>query len=272
MKIDIFSVLKENVETSKKINKRISQFLLDYEGDYRTLKITEITEDTLTSNASVVRFAKSLGYNGFPELKLVLANEVLLLSGGEHLLEAKVNPHIYTQQIVSSFEKTIDLNNNQQLLKVTNLIKNSDKVDVFGVGETNVIAKDFSLKLIRIGKTSTSFEDVHTQHFISSNSTNKTVALGISFSGTTAETLNALKNAKKYGAQTILIAKKGVKKPSYIDILLVVDACESSARVFSTLSRFSLLYLLDLIYLELIQLDNEQISNKLKDTRIKRSK
>ena len=153
-----------------------------------------------------------------------------------------------------------------------NLIKGANNVDIFAMGETNAVAKDFSLKLIRIGIMSTCHEGIHTQHFVATNSTKETISIGISFSGNTSETLHALEEAKEYGATTILIAKKHTKKPKYVDHILYVECSESGARVFSTISRFSILYLLDLIYMELIQTNPVYYNERLVNTRLKESK
>ena len=213
-----------------------------------------------------------LHFGGFPELKIELQNQSLILEGNQQITELEFNSANYLEDISNSLKLTTDCNKKNIILNLVNLIKGANNVDIFAMGETNAVAKDFALKLIRIGITATCHEGIHTQHFVATNSNEKTVSLGISFSGNTSETLHALKEAKEYGATTVLIAKKHTKKPSYVDHILFVECSESAARVFSTISRFSILYLLDLIYMELIQTDYEYYNNRLISTRLKESK
>mgnify|MGYP000533336234 CR=1 FL=1 len=268
----IFDRLKEIEKIGKKNHKLIAKFLLDYQGDYRRLKMQEISDATLTSNATIVRFSQHLGFGGFPEFKIELENQVKILDGNQQISELEFDSGNYLEDIHSSLKMTSNINPKSNIFNVVNLIKNASNVDLFAMGETNAVAKDFALKLIRIGITATCHEGIHTQHFVATNSNEKTVSLGISFSGNTSETLHALKEAKEYGATTVLIAKKHTKKPSYVDHILFVECSESAARVFSTISRFSILYLLDLIYMELIQTDYEYYNNRLISTRLKESK
>lgn len=270
MENGIFIELKDCSIYGKKTYQRIAKYLLDYSKDYRFLKISDVAKQAYTSNSTVVRFAKEFGYSGFPELKIELGNQNKIFLGTDNSEIAELNYKKHYDAITKSFRVTQTINTQEVIMQISNLIIKTQKIDLYAVGETNVIAQDFQLKLVRIGFSATAEQDTHTKHFIASNSSKKNLAIGISYSGTTASILLNLKEAKKVNATTVLICKTGVKKPLYVDIILHVFATESGARVFSATSRFSILYLLDIIYHEVINTNQKKYHNKLEKTRIKR--
>lgn len=272
MEKGIFNELKGKIRIGKKSHKLIAQFLLSYQGDFRKLKISYVAQETCTSAATIVRFAQSLGYLGFPEMKIDLQNQAKIYQGDDYSGENEIRQNIYLDLLNDSFKKTSEINTQAQILNFINKIKTAKNIDIYAKGETNVTAQDFALKLIRIGHMATAHQDNHTQHFIAGNSTKNTVGVGITFSGTSSDTLDNLKLAKEYGATTFLICKKGVKSPPYIDYTLNVSSSESGARVFSTVSRLTILFLLDTIYLELINTNPDFYHKKLNKTRIRGSR
>lgn len=269
MESNVFLTLQKKVELGKKNHKRIAKFFLDYRGDYRKLKVVEVAELTLTSNATIVRFCQDMGYMGFPEFKIDLATQSNMFLGTENTESINdLNTSEHFEAIVKSLKMTEDANDKIIINAIVDRIKNSEKIDIYAVGETNIVAQDFQLKLIRIGFNATAYSDAHTQHFTASHGTNRTVALGISYSGTSTSVFENLKTSKENGSTTFLVAKPGLKKPSYVDYMLCCSATESGSRVFSTTSRFAILFLLDIIYHELIATDTDRFNQLLDTTRI----
>ncbi len=269
MEDNLFISLQEIMQTGKKNHKRIARFFANYDGDFKRLKLSEVSDETLMSNATIVRFCQDLGFTGFPDLKIALANEAEMYNGTENTDNSKdVNYHEHYQAIVKSLKMTEQSNDKLVINTLVDRIKHSDQVNVFAVGETNTVAQDFQLKLIRIGFNASAHSDQHTQHFLASHSTDKTVAIGISYSGTSKNIFKSLQIAHSKGATTFLIAKPGIPKPSYVDFMIRCSATESGSRVFSTTSRFAILFLLDIVYHEIIGTDFDYYQNLLKETRI----
>ncbi len=266
---NIFISLQTLMQVGKKNHKRVAKFFLEYDGNFKMLKLGEVSEKTLTSNATIVRFCQELGFTGFPDFKIALANEAELYKGTENtdaIKDFSYSEHY--EAIVKSLKMTELANDKLAINTLVDRIKHSDQVNLFAVGETNIVAQDFQLKLIRIGFHANANTDIHTQHFLASHSTNKTVAIGISYSGTSKSVFKTLKLAKENGATTFLISKPGLPKPTYVDYMIRCSATESGSRVFSTTSRFSILFLLDVVYHEIIATDQEYYQDLLKQTRI----
>lgn len=271
MEANIFNQLVELKKSGNKTERKISQYLLEYEGEYRDMKLVAIAKATYTSNSSIVRYAKKLNLRGFPELKLELHNQAQFYLGSDNNQDEQVDD-MHFNSIVNAFEKTRSITDNVQVDELINSIKNSATINLYAMGETSIVAQDFQLKLIRIGINATCYHDRHTQYFTAVNSSTSSMAIGVSYSMTTPEVLQNLKQAHEYGAKTYLVCKKGIKKPDFIDHVLHVEADESIARVFSTTSRFAMMFLFDMIYHKLINTDKDFYHQKLESTRIHRKR
>lgn len=266
--LDVFERLNLLLQSSDEIKYKIARFLIDYEGEYSRLKIKTIANAVDISNSTVSRFANNIGYQSYGELifNLDAAQKDENKLDNSQIDDLDIEKHM--QDIISTFEMTKNCIKEEDLKATIKLIEASDKINIFALGETNVVAQDLQLKLVRIGFNATAYQDIHTQHFSACNSTEKTLSIALSYSSTTKEVLKNLKTAKQYGSKTILIGNKEANDNEFIDIYLNIVATESIARVFSTTSRFAMLFMIDILYHKLIQNDNDQYTQKLKKTRL----
>ncbi len=266
--LDVYERLNLYIRANDNIKHDIARFLLDYDGDYSTLKIKTISDATNVSNSTVSRFANHLGYTSYSELifNLDQVRREELKDDNSNLHNHDISK--FMSDIISTFEMTKDSIEEESILKVIKLIKKADKINIFALGETNVVAQDLQLKLVRIGFNATAYQDIHTQHFTACNSTNKTVSIALTYSSTTKEVLKNLETAKSYGSETVLIGNQKANSSKFVDIYLNVIATESIARVFSTTSRFAMLFMIDILYHKLIQQDEQTYTQKLTKTRL----
>ncbi|WOO89915.1 MurR/RpiR family transcriptional regulator [Mollicutes bacterium LVI A0078] len=266
--LDVFERLNLLIRSNDNIKYDIARYLLDFEGDYSRLKIKTISEAVNVSNSTVSRFANNIGYQSYGEMIFSLDQARLEQEKDDNsdVHDRDIEKHM--QDIISTFEMTKNEINEDDINNVIDLIKNSDKINIFALGETNIVAQDLQLKLVRIGFNATAYQDIHTQHFTACNSTEKTLSIALTYSSTTKEVLKNLETAKAYGSRTVLIGNQKANNSDFVDSYLNVIATESIARVFSTTSRFAMLFMIDVLYHKLIQRDEEKYTEKLTKTRL----
>lgn len=266
--MDVFERLAVAAKHQKKSNIGIINYIRNFEDDYSELKIADISKTVHVSESTVSRFIKSLEYESFSEFKWNLRLDAKKYDGDDHI-DVKVHSiESHFQDIVKTFEMTtIDLNE-RDLDEIVALIKDADKINIFALGETNIVAQDLQLKLVRIGYNANAYSDIHTQHFTACNSSEKTVSIAITYSSSTKEVLRNLQTAKKYNSKTVLIGNKHTNNNDYIDYKLNAQATESVSRVFSTTSRLAMLFVIDLLYHRIINSDVEEYTKKLNLTRL----
>jgi DNA-binding MurR/RpiR family transcriptional regulator len=127
---------------------------------------------------------------------------------------------------------------------------------------------DAQQKFMRINKFCTAYADSHLQMTAAANSSSGDVAIGISWSGETIDTIEASKLAKKNGATLIAVTKYGKSHLAEIaDINLMLAAPESLIRSGALSSRTTQMNMIDIIYSCILSQDYNNFKKYLEQTR-----
>ncbi len=253
MEYDVIERLEE-VSFERNSQGRLARYLLEKE-DVTNMKIQDLMDECYISVATATRLAKKVGLKGFGELKVYLI-EAKSKDKNSNAENVTMTTKTYGETLSNSIVNTF-LNLNERMLnKIVESIHLSDTVDFYAVGGTNLIAQDFAFKLGRINKHVTYYADFHMQYIRAKNSTENTVAIAISYSGTTPEILRALEIARENGATTILITKDAADDLKFVDYSLVVEATKADNQSLAIISRITILSILDLAFLKLLEIDD----------------
>lgn len=67
---------KEQIQQFNPLEMKIYEYIITHELEFPYMSIRELADGVSTSTASILRFCKKLGYDGFKELKYVFKNEL----------------------------------------------------------------------------------------------------------------------------------------------------------------------------------------------------
>ncbi len=175
------------------------------------MPIASFAENAGVVKSAVIRCCKSLGFEGYSDLKIALAME---LSQNRKL---NYNPYIDTDddagaildKVFSSNVKTLhdtaEKIDRNVLRTAVKLLDQAGIIYIYAIGTSSGIAQEFQYRLMQIGKTALCINDVPTMKVSSLNIKEGDVAIGISHSGRTIATIEALQGAKTQGASTLCI-------------------------------------------------------------------
>ncbi|OXM86440.1 MurR/RpiR family transcriptional regulator [Paenibacillus rigui] len=255
----ILSAIQEQIDTMNPKEKDIAGYVLAHPHHIIQMGITELAQQSGGSTATISRFCKLFHFAGFTEFKLKLAAELAqqtdtqsyqdIVAGNplERIVSAMESNHVRS---ITDTTRMLDL---KQLQKAIDALKSARQIDLYGVATSGLIAQDFYQKLIRIGKRAVTFSDPHMQVTSASNLTKQDVALGISYSGETSETIAALRCAAENGATTISLTKFGTNTlTSLADISLFTSTLEEGMRRGDMASRIAQLHVIDILFVGLI--------------------
>lgn len=231
------------------------------------LRLKDIQDKCHVSSSTIIRFCKKLELSGFSEMKYRLS---------EHLSEG--SPSFGSQSTVlnnlsdehlknvqGSFEKTQNLLTDKQLSTVIKLIEEAEIINLYAVGSTYLVARDFEIKLGRLKKFAKSFTDKNLQFFAAKNTDEHSLSIGISYSGESESVIESLNISKNQNAKTILITNEKNKQfEDEYTVVLYVGATDMRNRMITTTSRLSLLYLIDLLFFSYNNLNREEFLEILK--------
>ena len=264
--------IKVIYDTLGKAEKRVADRIMENPGDILPLSIVELAEKCDSSEATIVRFAKKLGFSGYQELKISLAQENRSTIINANMSASDTAFDIYEKvcnDIYCSLERTKKVLDKDALEKTSAAIRNAGKIIVFGLGNSAAIAMDASHKLLRAGYNAVAYTDNHMQVIAASHLKPKDVAIGISHSGSSKDVIEALQIAKDHGAVTVCITNKG-KSPiqKHSDYVLHTESEETQYNILALNSRIAQLSIVDALYYHVVYQQSEKSLASINDTEI----
>lgn len=227
--------------------------------------INELAEACETSVASVVRFCRAMGLGGYPALRMALASELgresaqfssptdfgAEISAGDSLHDAVAK--VAARELLA-IEETVAALDYAILETVVDAIDRADRILLFGVGASRLVAADLGHKLLRIGRTAIVLDDAHEASAAAALGAERTVAIGFSNSGSTTETVRFLQAARSARATTIGVTSAGGSAlAGTADHLLLTHAREPRLRAGAMVSRIAQLALVDCVFVGVAQ-------------------
>lgn len=234
---------------------RIAEYSLDAPEKVLYHTVTELAEAASSSEGSVIRFCKDLGFSGFQDFKLALATDLASMPK-ESVSDTPVN--IITEAVhysEAAIRETAQLLNLDEVERVAARILSADRINVYGVGASGVIGRYVHYKLLRLGLNVQVFVDPHLAAMSAVHLTTASVAIGVSSSGSIIDTVHALQTARKAGAFTVALTNRA-KSPmtASSSAVLLASSPESPLTGGAIPSKIGQLLVLDVLFSSLLSL------------------
>lgn len=266
--------LKEAYDTLSKKEKAVAKLILDFPKETTEMSIEQLALASGSSASSVVRLCKTIGVSGYKEMCRTIAAE-LAVTGGNGITYSDIRPNDSIEAIArsvaannaQSIENTLSMMDFAVLEKTIAAMDAAKRIDFYGVGISGIVAMDANNKFLRINKTSMHSPDPHVQILMAATLMPGDVAVFISYSGETKDTLEAADLAKKAGATTIAITHFGKNSLSdRADINLHISTSEVMVRSGAMSSRISQLTIIDILYTAIASTNYEKVKPYLNRT------
>lgn len=242
---------------------RVAKVVLENPATVAHRSITEVAEQAGTSETTVTRFCKAIGVGGYPELRIALAADTARSQArANHDMGGDILPGDDLKQVVGkvayadarAVEETAEQLDIESLDKVVQAVAGARRVDVYGFGASAFVAFDLQQKLHRIGLTCFAWNDTHIALTSAAVLTDADVAVGISHTGSTAETVEALRVARETGATTVALTNFPRSPITEIaDHVLTTAARETTFRSGAMASRIAQLTVIDCLFIGVAQ-------------------
>lgn len=207
--------LEESFPQLSKSGRRLAAYYLQNYDEAAFLPAAEVAERLDVSEATVVRFAQAVGFEGFPELRRHLQDLVRtrttpatrlqrklddLQSGGGHVLAKVVDMEL---KYLSEALRTVS---QAEFDRAVDLVLGANRVFTFGLGPPRILAELVEFRLRRFGVTTISLTECGRDLL------EKLVLLGrddvivaMAFLRVLPELVVVLDHTKKVGARSVLI-------------------------------------------------------------------
>ncbi len=241
------------------------------------LTVTGLAERTGTSEATVVRTSRLLGYPGYRDLRLALAGlAAQQASGAAPSVTADIAVDDPIEDVIAklahderqTLADTAAGLDPGQVEAAVNAMAGARRIDVYGVGASALVAQDLVQKLLRIGLVAHAHADPHLAVTTAVQLRSGDVAIAITHSGRTVDVLEPLRVAFDRGATTVAITgRPDGEVAQYADhVLTTSTARESDLRPAAMSSRTSQLLVVDCLFIGVAQRTYETAAPALSDS------
>ena len=254
---------------------RVADYLLREPQAPLTLSIGDLAEEAQASPATVTRFCRLIGYAGYVEMRVGIATD-LGRSAAVDSWTAEIgrgfgpddSPEELLRLLISSHTRSLrqataamDLG---VVAEVARRITDSAHVDIYGVGGSAMLGEELQGRLYRIGIKAYAWAEVHTGLTSAAIQDSRTVAIGISTTGRTEETLQMLAEAGRVGALTVAVTNNPASPMAELaELAIVTSVYEQFLQPDDLSAKHGQLLVLDLLYLLVAQQSFDRSSQKL---------
>lgn len=260
----------------RKSEQKAADYILEHLENIKELSLDRLAKAARVSQPTVIRMLKALGFQGYREFRDWVIAEMAkdereekreatplygyTLRPGERLEDIPQKMVAMTEQMLGETLKNFSVKTYKHIIEA---IKNARLIDIYSVENSEVTAQDFLAKLLYLGFSCRHFSDHYYQQISAGSLTSADVAVGISYSGSSKDTVDVMQTAKKSGATTIVLTNfKDSPISKYADYLI----CTSQEQLFygdSIFSRASQLLIVDMIYMGIIASDYDHYVKRL---------
>jgi len=269
--------IQDRYATLRKSERIVADYLRDHAGERLNLSITELGRLMGVSEATISRVSRALGYDGFQDLKLSVAEGAGNRNSFANIpTEIDENDSLITTSghlamlLSSCLQGTQRMLDGEQLEAVVAALAGAQKIVFVGVGGGAAICEEAAHLFSKAGLDAVTFSDGYSQIIAAANLGPGAVMVGVSHTGTTDTVANALKVARDNKATTIAItsdAGSAVGRAAAIT-LTTWNSATPSVPLYGDFieGRISQLFLIDVLYLGVLFKAGARTSRHLRAT------
>ena len=248
--------IKASLPSLAPAEQRVGKLCLADPRAFAKLPVSELADRAHVSKPTVVRFCRSVGYDGLSDFKLKLAGTV---NEGVPFIHRSVDADdkvsdVMVKVIDNTVAAFLKYRNDASTLAIdkavaalTQAYSTGKQIQFFGVGNSGIVAQDAQHKFFRLGINTTAYSDGHMQVMSASILGPGDCVVVISNSGRTRDLMDACDIARKNEATTIVITASGSPLASAGHIHLSADHPEGFDKYSPMVSRLLHLMIIDIL-------------------------
>jgi DNA-binding MurR/RpiR family transcriptional regulator len=256
---------------------KVAQFVLENPQEVLSVSISALAQRARVSEATVLRFVRAVGYEGYGRFRIALAEDTATQSIREGLekihedvtvdddFEAIFRKVLYSN--VDSLSTTMNRVDGKAIEKAAQLIYHASTLFLVAVGNSQPIAMDALHRFLKLGKKTVFFSDpVAAAMFARLLGPNDTV-IAISFSGLSVDVIEILKIAKESSAKIIAITSHDhTPLTDLADVKIFSYSKETRFRTEAMESRIVQLSIIDALFVSTAMINPQKALREIQKT------
>lgn len=238
----------------------IAAYILAQKEQVLPMSIQELARATYTSHSAINRLTHKLGLTGYKEFILRLAREfqqdVHSISNvdANYPFEREQTPIQVAREIAGLMKETIEKNfaflEDAQLAGAAELLNQAERIFIFALGDSEIRAKSFQNKLIKINKYAVIATELSEWEYHTVNLTQQDCAIFLTYHALSVNDLKAARYFKRRSIPFITItAARGTELAKLSTLCIQVPEDEvKHAKIGTFSSQIAFEYVLNVIY------------------------
>jgi len=272
---NILIKIREMKDSLTPVERMVAEYILANTEEIPHLSIKSLAQLSKTSDASVLRFCKTMGYSGYRNFIVSISASLGSMDDEQKDQYTDIQPGDELSTIISnislnnckSIEDTLSVIDRNEIARAVELLRRSDRIVFFGIGASGLVCRDAEQKFSRINKMCHAYTDGHSQLTAATLLGKNDVAFFISNSGDTLEILESLEIAQKNGANCIAITKYNKSDlADKADIVLSISTPEITIRSGAMGSRIAMLTIIDILFAGVASAEYQHVKKYLTKT------
>lgn len=224
----LLDTIRTQLDSLSKSERKVALAVLENPELTISENITALAKSAQVSEPTVVRFCRTVGYDGWHEFKLKLAQGLALAPPGadEVPVQDDLAIDLVSKICSRSINALLDLRNNldpDAIQRALDVLARANKIEFYGQGTSGIVASDAQHKFFRSGIPTVAYSDPHI-HAISAALLQKGDAVvAISQRGSSTPLMRSVQLARKTGADVIVMAPSGTPITDLATVVIPID-------------------------------------------------
>lgn len=256
--------------TLSRSERRVAEYVLAHSHDVVHSTLAALASAIGVSEPTVVRFCSSLGFSGFQDFRMQVAQFLALGVPATHSAIEATDPagtivgKIFDHTI-SSLAHTRRSIDNESIEAAVELIGRASRLHFFGAGASSVIAFDAAQKSPLFGRPCSAEADPHQQFIEAASADSDDLFFLISYTGRTLPLPEIGAEARRNGAKVVAITGTADGPvAAAADVTIVTATLEDTDLYTPTISRIAGLVVIDILATCTAMLDDTVDTERLR--------
>ena len=244
MSTNFWDLLHQRQDDLTKSGRLVAEYLTHHADEAQYLSISSLAKECNVAEATVFRFCRALGFEGYHEMRIALAQAN---ATGALLNQQELRPDASTASLCEHAHALFltAINGTQNALSTEAV-----EVFCFGQGGSMLLANDICARFASLTTKFRTAGDSHFQLLTASLMGPEDVVLFVSYSGATRDMMETLRTAKSAGAKVILLTHyEDSPGAALADVVLLCGAQESPLDSGSIPIKVAVLYVAEVLLL-----------------------
>ncbi|WP_428390736.1 SIS domain-containing protein [Lichenicoccus sp.] len=250
---NVLELILVSLPDLRRSDRRVAEHVLADPRAALGASIAETARAAHVSEPTVMRFCAALGFEGYQDFKLRLAQSVALgMPATQSVLERADSPRTLTDKVFDYTMNSLDHARRQidhaAIGEAIEMLVAARRIEFFGFGASWIVAADAQQKFPLFGVPCVVHLDDHQQFIAASMMRAGDVAVAISNTGQTTGLIEIAHAAREAGAKVIALSGSGTAPLARLcDLVLLVETLENTNVYTPTISRLAALTVIDVL-------------------------